>query len=604
MLTTIFVLAGVILLGLYATWRYKKGMAARERFTSLLPPKNRLSWNTSDRPTLRKPEDQELGLTTGQGGPVISDPKFSVAVGPVARTAPFDIGFLKDPSIMAAAADGAIAGSFIAEAALKIDLQVLHALEFSTTEHLHGLADIDSYIQAHFFSAPVASAEGWFERLTGYVAEQKAATALEQMGHHVEFAPVANQPVWDLLADGHQVQIKEGLAGAKDFVAAHHQGVDVFTGPGVAGAIKDPSVHALDVLDKDSIHAATEQTLNGVNGVVDLGFHIPFITLAFSTWRESKLLWNEKITFERALRNVGMDVVGVGGGALAGAKVGGLVGNLLPGPGTAIAAILGSIAGAIFGKLTSTAIRHAPFKKAREAYNGSVMDAQSAVESEIERSKQRIVELQAEYQQKFAEDRTRIEGDAKQRVGEVRIKFQDELLAFCEQFPKFLCDLKSKLEREKRQILLRLPLRSILGWLLASERELYRGVVCEWFARAQNLVDMELRTYSELTPRNVVRLYAEMQRFLKEYEFELENFANELRRVADEQASAEKQAEAVRRDAVREVARVRNDLIRELGQEVVPLHEQIVAEIQSWNRTIGNHRSALKREAAAIGIDL
>ncbi len=59
--------------------------------------------------------------------------------------------------------------------------------------------------------APAMTADGWFERLTGYVAEQKAASALEAAGHHVTFAATANQPVWDLLVDGHPVQIKEGL---------------------------------------------------------------------------------------------------------------------------------------------------------------------------------------------------------------------------------------------------------------------------------------------------------------------------------------------------------------------------------------------------------
>ena len=602
MVTTVFVLVGIALLALYAAWRYKKEIAAQTRFADLIPPKNRLSWNISSRPPSNDVETSALTVTE-RGRPTVADSHLTSAVGPTVNTGTF-VDLLKDPSVIAATVDGAIAGSFIAKAALKIDSQVLHALEFSTTEQLHGLAGIDSYVEAHFFSAPIASAEGWFERLTGYVAEQKAATALEQMGHHVEFAPVANQPVWDLLVDGHQAQIKEGLAGAKDFVAAHHQGVDVFTGPSVAAAIKNPSVHALDVLDKDSIHAATEQTLNGLDGVVDPGFHIPFITMAFSTWRESKLLWSEKTTFERALKNVGMDVVGVGGGVLAGAKIGVLFGTTFPGVGTVIGATVGSIAGGIGGKLASTVVRHRPFKTAREAYNRAVTGAQRAVELEIERSKQRIADLQAQYQRKFVEDRTKIEHGARQRVAEIRVKFEDGLFAFCEQFPQFLRDLKSKLEREKNEVLSQLPSRSILGWLLASENDLYCGVVREWFVRAKKLVDMELRTYAEVTPRNFRTLYAEVQRFLKEYEFELESFAYELRRVVDERESAEKQVESLRRDAVAEVARVRNGLIQELGQQVVPLHERIVSEIQSWNRTIGSHRSVLKREAAAIGIDL
>jgi hypothetical protein len=600
---TIFLLIGITCLALYAAWRYRKAITAYNRFAHFIPPENHLSGNTDSRLLWRDAANSALTVSVDSRS-VVDDSEFAKMVEPIVGSEPLDVDFLKKLSISGAAADGAIAGSFIADAALKIDPEVLLGLEFSTAQHLRGLDDIDSYIHAHFFSAPIASAEGWFERLTGYVAEQKAATALEQMGHHVDFAPVSNQPVWDLLVDGHHVQTKQGLAGAKDFVAAHHHGVDVFTGPEVAATIKDPSVHALDVLDKDSIHAATEQTLNGVDGVVDPGFHIPFITMAFSTWRESKLLWNEKTTFERALKNVGMDVVGVGVGALAGAKIGGAIGALFPGPGIVIGAIVGSIAGATGGKLTATAMRHAPFKTAREAYNSAVTEGQAAVELEMQQSRQFIANLQAQYQQRFVVDRKQAEDCARDGVSEIRRRFEDGLFSFCEQFPNYLRDLKSKLEREELDVLSRLPPRSILGWVFASKGELYRGVVNIWFARAKKLVNTEQHTYAEVAPRNLRTLYAEMQRFVKEYEFELDSFANELQRIAAERASAENQAEVVLGNAVAEVVRVRSNLIRELGQQVVPIHERIVAEIKSWNRTIGSRRTVLKREAATVGIDL
>jgi uncharacterized membrane protein len=601
MLTIIFVFIGIVVVGLYALWRYKKAVEAPERFAHLVPPKNRLGWNIRNTAELEK--GTVLGLPPSDSdGALRGASDVSVRVSPTEYTDLGAVDFAKDPLTLAAAADGIVAGSFIADAALHIDPQVLHALEFSTAEHLHGLADIDSYVEAHFFDAPIASAEGWFERLTGYVAEQKAATALEQLGHHVEFAPVANQPVWDLLVDGHPVQIKEGLAGAKDFIA-HHPGVDVFTGHDVAAAIKDPSVHALDVLDKDSIHAATEQSLNGVDGVVDPSFHLPFITMAFSSWREAKLLWNEKTTYGRALKNVSMDVAGVGGGALVGAKTGGLLGSVFGPPGTVVGSIVGTIVGAIGGKFASTAIRRAPFKEARESYNLAVSNAQDAVELEISRSKQRITELQSEYQQRFIENRTKVEESARLRVGEIRIKFENDLLGFCERFPIFLRDLKFQLEREGQEVLSRLPSRSILAWVLASEDALYRTVVKAWFKQARKLVDLELKTFAEITPRTVDTLHAEIQRFLKEYEFELGSLATELRAVRDQYMLAQEHAEEVRRDAVAEVKRVRNDLIQKLGQQVMAFHERIVFEIQSWNRTIGDKKLVLKREAAAVGIE-
>jgi len=114
----------------------------------------------------------------------------------------------------------------------------------------------ESQAEAVGFSFLYLSTTPWFERLTGYVAEQKAASYFEQMGHHVEFAPVPNQPVWDMLVDGHPVQIKENLAGVKDFVVQHPE-IDTFTDPHIAAAVKDSAVHGLPVLDKDTIHSAT-----------------------------------------------------------------------------------------------------------------------------------------------------------------------------------------------------------------------------------------------------------------------------------------------------------------------------------------------------------
>ena len=93
--------------------------------------------------------------------------------------------------------------------------------------HSEGLT---AYVAQHFFDAPTLTADGWFERLTGYVAEQKAASALEAAGHHVTFAATANQPVWDLLVDGHPVQVKEGISGVKSYLLEHH-GIPIYTGP-------------------------------------------------------------------------------------------------------------------------------------------------------------------------------------------------------------------------------------------------------------------------------------------------------------------------------------------------------------------------------------
>src|SRR3569833_2878377 len=111
--------------------------------------------------------------------------------------------FLVEPKTWAAAADGSWSGVSMAHHYLTIDPDVLHAIAFSTADHLRNLTTIDDYIQDHFGAVPFESANGWFERLSGYVAEQKAAAYFESMGHHDKKAPEANQPNKEKKVDGH-----------------------------------------------------------------------------------------------------------------------------------------------------------------------------------------------------------------------------------------------------------------------------------------------------------------------------------------------------------------------------------------------------------------
>ncbi len=532
-----------------------------------------------------------------------STPEFTVTVGPVQQDRDVRGQFLEQPSTWGAAADGAFVGGMMAHAALNIDPQVLDAIEFSTSDHLHSLATIDNYVQAHFFAAPIESADGWFERLSGYVAEQKAAVYFESMGHHVEFAPVANQPVWDMLVDGHPVQIKEGLSGVKEFIV-QHPGVDVFAPPDVAAAVKDPAVHALDVLDKDAIHAATHNALEGVHGSITPEFHFPLITLGFSSWREAKLLWNDKTTLDRALKHVGVDVAAVGAGGLAGAKLGALIGSVFPGPGTVIGAAAGGIGGAILAKFGANIYRLAPFKEALEEYNRSIEKAQHHVNWQIDNSKDRVALLQTEYQQKYLAARTDIERAAKLQISIVSQAFDNDLLLFCNQFPRFLEDLITQLERELNEVLSRVPSRGLWGLLFPSESDLYRTVVRAWFKRAQGLAEDEIKVFNAIESRTVDNLYTEVQHFLKEYSFELKSMGDELARVAAHHELAHREAEKIKDSAVKQAENKRSSLIEEFGKQVTELQRKIVDEIEHWNAIIKSKRATLQTESAAVGRDI
>lgn len=591
----------LVVLASYSIWRYTKSVNAQEKYGPLMPSHKRLSWNGSKAIVPFGAKPLVKGATAGAGSG--SNPEFTVTVGPMERGKDVLAEFAKDPVTWAAAADGAIVGGMMAHSALDIDPHVLNAIEFSTADHLHNLASIDNYVHDHFFAVPFQSADGWFERLSGYVAEQKAAAYFESLGKHVEFAPVANQPVWDMLVDGHPVQIKEGLAGVKEFIV-QHPGVDVFAPPDVAAAVKDPAVHALNVLDKDAIHAATHNGIDNIHGAVSPEFHFPFITLGFSAWREAKLLWNEKTSFERALLHVGMDVGGVGIGGLAGAKLGALIGSVIPGPGTIIGTFIGGIAGAVTGKFAATGIRMVPFKAARDEYNTAIENAQSSVNSQIENSKVRVRELQAEYQQKYLAARTVIEKQAKTQIAVVSETFDRNLLVFCDQFPRFLDDLIKQLEREERDVLGRVPSTGFWSLLFPSDADLYRGVVRAWFKQARKLVEDEIKTFDGIENRTLDNLHGEVQRFLREYSFELKSMADELARVAAHYRYAQLEATKIQDAAVKKAESTRTGLIEEFGKHVTGLQERIVEEINRWNTVIGGKKSVLKKEAAAVGVDL
>lgn len=584
----------------YCVWFIWKLRSGVSRAMQNLPPANQLSWRFRRDSALIRSISSSAEIE--QAAPTI-DATFSSDDSSVTREPNGVRAVLNDPVTWAAAADGAVAGWSILESALKIDPQVLSAIEFSTSDHLHNLADINSYVQSHFFSSPLESADGWFNRLTGYVAEQKAASFFESTGHHIVFAPVANQPVWDMLVDGHPIQIKEHLAGAKDFAAAHPD-IPVFTNLHDAALVHADSVHGLSVLDKDSVHAATTTTLDGVDGTFDPGFHFPLITLGFSVYREAKLLFAEHTTFDRALVNVGMDVAGVGGGAFIGGKLFALIGSIIPGPGTVIGGIFGSILGGIFGKMASSGIRKAPFHNAREQYNTAIETARSEIDTAVEGSRQRVRDLQQEYQDNFRTYRWQIESQAKEHICALRSEFDVEMLKFLESFPEFLQELSSQLTAEEHQILAEMTSAGLGDHLLVRDIYVQRYAVRKWFSRARKIVRKQSKAFRKIEIRDVESLRKEFRRILEEFVFELQSLEQQMSDLDAKFERGRRTAEEIGKDAVLKVERRRQNLISDFGKIVVALHEQIVKKIEHWNMRIGNQRDELRRQAAAVGITI
>jgi hypothetical protein len=124
------------------------------------------------------------------------------------------------------AAYGLVSASEFVWSWARIDPSIIHAAAFSSTEPIHSGFDFAQFLHSHYDTLGPAAKEGFYDRLAGYVGEQQVADLLVQQGHVVHAAATATQPVWDLLVDGHPVNVKtvQDIASIKAEAMAH-QGV-------------------------------------------------------------------------------------------------------------------------------------------------------------------------------------------------------------------------------------------------------------------------------------------------------------------------------------------------------------------------------------------
>lgn len=259
-----------------------------------------------------------------------------------------------------------------------IDDRVLEALDFSSKINLNTFNQLYAYVREHFLAGEAASIAGNVERLQGYVAEQIVASNLAAQGHVVEFAEIPSQAGWDLLVDGHPIQVKcvtdpaliyEHLEKYPDIpVIVNAEMGDYF------------AENSQVIVDKDLLHSEVaehvQDTIDGIDGIHSMPFHVPIVTLALSTVREGKRLLEGRTDIFEACGNIFTDVTFVGGGGWLGSKLGVVIGGAVLGPfGAAVVGILGAIAGAAFGRTMANGIRTAPFELAKKQLNEAAHEA-------------------------------------------------------------------------------------------------------------------------------------------------------------------------------------------------------------------------------------
>lgn len=269
---------------------------------------------------------------------------------------------------------------------MTIDPDVVKAAAFSSTTPIENSSDLVRYLSDHYETLTGAAKEGFANRLLGYVGEQKAAALLESQGHYVQIAAESNQPVWDLLVDGHQANIKT-VADIESVEAAAAQHIDTtFFVPHDAVGHATGNIHALPGFDHQSIADSLNHAFDVVSGEAAFQaflHHIPIVTVAFVSYRQIQDVRAGQ-SLSRAIAHGAFEVVGRATGAMVGGKVGGTIGVSIFGPpGLTVGSIGGAVGGALGGgKLVAkfknrNVKKHAEIlRKALEDYGASA-DAQS-----------------------------------------------------------------------------------------------------------------------------------------------------------------------------------------------------------------------------------
>ncbi len=292
-------------------------------------------------------------------------------------------------------------GLGVAEKMLAVDTQAYEAMSNLSQSQIENLSDLSSEFQNWDHSSWFGLSDGALNKFTGHLGEVYAADNLKDIGVSVQWPEASNQVGWDLLVAGHEVNVKT-IADATDLhdhfarypdVAAlipgdaHNIPADAFhLTPGGSVAALDNFLathdHHAVIVDKSLLHTdvvrhagdASDAAL-GSASVAEM--HLPWVTIATSSWREFNLLNTAQTDMAAAAKNLSLDVAGRGGGAAVGAKGGAMLGGLLGPIGAAAGAIIGGIGGAIVGNNIAGSIKRQSLDAALVNYHTAKSNLQT-----------------------------------------------------------------------------------------------------------------------------------------------------------------------------------------------------------------------------------
>lgn len=441
--------------------------------------------------------------------------------------------------IWSASADGLI--NSIPEMYLysQIDSHVLNAIDFAFKDDLTNFNNLHDFIHDHYFNAvSEQSAEGWLTRLEGYVNEKYTIEILEKLGHTVESAADPTQKGWDLIVDGEHWQVKGG--NSPEVITEHFDkfpDIPVFTNDGLAEHfIGNDQVVGLDHLNPTLIHQQTEQTLNSIDSLGNIHFHVPIITLIKSSYRELTLLNEGHTDFLTSTKNVALDIAGTGVGGLVGAKVGAAIGAFGGPIGLVAGAVIGGIGGAVTGRLTTDQIKQQPLKEAISKYERRFDESKLKIENHEKKEQQKLENYVLEINQNLNHSINMIVDKYKNTISSHQEFISYKKLEFVSNAPNIVKEIKQELVLSQSMLNERRKRRFLLSKFLPNKEDIFFKKANSWFQERYDILDKAYERFNGYSNGNfnVEEGYKDIHTFFQFYKVHNEDLNKTLSDILKE----------------------------------------------------------------------
>ena len=196
----------------------------------------------------------------------------------------------------------------------------------------------------------------------------------------------------------------------------HHSFVGAFMTPIKSGTMEAVGIHdathnlvnSLHDVGNEMLSSASNVEIGDLTGItdVDITGHVPVVTIALSSFREFQLLSDDKTDYITSLKNIALDAVGAGGGAIVGAKGGAVIGGAIGGPiGALFGGIIGGIGGAIGGRAITNNIKTQPLKNAIAEYESQYSLMKSETEEKSRETARNIKSYAEDKRDEFRESK-------------------------------------------------------------------------------------------------------------------------------------------------------------------------------------------------------